>query len=79
MYVGCAVLLRRSEWRAAVEASGAAAAAQFEALQQQLAALATEQQAQGKELLEQVGMASMCVVGVIVPPLKSTMAASGMF
>jgi hypothetical protein len=46
--------LCRSEWRAAVEASGAAAAAQLELLQQQLAALATAQQAQGKELLEQV-------------------------
>jgi hypothetical protein len=37
-----------------VGASGAAAAAQLELLQQQLAALATAQQAQGKELLEQV-------------------------
>ncbi|WIA38870.1 hypothetical protein OEZ86_002146 [Tetradesmus obliquus] len=48
----------RSEWLAAVESSGAAAAAQLELLQQQLAALATAQQAQGRELLEQAAAAA---------------------
>ncbi|KAF6253686.1 hypothetical protein COO60DRAFT_397478 [Scenedesmus sp. NREL 46B-D3] len=48
----------RLEWRAAVEASGAAAAAQLEVLQQQLAALATAQQEQDKELLGQAAAAA---------------------
>lgn len=60
------VLLCRSEWRAAVESSGAAAAVQLELLQQQLAALATAQQAQGRELLEQVGAGAAGAAGCIL-------------